>query len=262
MEENLTATKQKLTKVDILRRIVLHIPFVLLIAVALACIGGGLILVIYSFVAVSAVHSAMIFLILFGGGVLIVGIGLGAIEFFRIYLVWYNQKEKFIKPAPKTEVKKNPFSFANICFYIMLVGSVLAIISAALGSIKAENWIAARESYMAENGYYAESHLMNITYDIENHEINTINIDVDKKKVVIIYSSKNDGFVKINGYLKYENQISSACGSNAVSVNELPSPRLNRTKDKMLFFLFVDNEAEAQIQITIPEYYRDKITIN
>lgn len=262
MNENITTQKQKLTKVDILRRIVLHIPFVLLVAIALACIGSGLILVIYSFVAISAVHSAMVFLILLGGGVLIIGIGLGAIEGFRIYLVWYNQKEKFIKPAPKTEVKKNPFSFANICFYIMLTGSVLAIISAALGSIKAENWISARESYMTENGYFAESRTMNISYDIENREINVINVDVSKKNVVVIYSNNNDGFVRINGYLKYENQISSACGSNAVSITELPSPRLDRTKDKMLFFLFTDNDAESQIQITIPEYYRDKITIN
>lgn len=253
--------KIELTQKDIWRRVGLHIPFVLLVLFATVLIGGGAILFIYSFVTLAAMKSAMVFMIVFGGGVLAVGAGLGCIEAFRLYLGFYNEKEKFIERAPKTEIKKKPFSFSNVCLYIMVLGSVCVLISAALGSIKPETWVSERDEYMAENNYYAESVTFDVSYDVNDISADTVKIVLTDRNAVVIYTNDNSSRIRVTGYLKYQNQLCTAYGSNVLQIWETESPRQHRVKDNMLFFMFSDNKSEAQVRIYIPEYYKDSITI-
>ncbi len=262
--ENIENSAQKLTSKDIWRRVLLHIPFVLLVIFATALIGGGLLLFIYSIVAVAALKSAMVFVIVFGGGILAIGAGLLCVEAFRLYLAYYNEKEKFIGRPPKTEVKKNIFTLSNISLAIILLGSICVIVSAALGSLEAEKWVAARSSYMQENGYYPETETRNFTFDIIDRDIQNILIDLDTKNAVITYKAQDDGMITVSGYAKFENQITIATGgaNHVLSIGERSCDQMqNRIVDKMLFFMFADNKMEAQIVITLPEAYRDSINI-
>lgn len=173
--------------------------------------------------------------------------------------------------------KKKILTLANAAFAVLLCGAILAIVSMPLGSIEGESWLKAREGYMTENGYFNETVKTEFEYpvlieafaqtsldddapDITPAKINKIVLDLFNKNAVVIYD-ENALNIKVKCYLNYENQITAEIIDNALFLTETPSPRLNRPKDKMLFFLFEDNEIDRQIKITVPARYKDAVEI-
>lgn len=252
----------KLTSKDIWRRVLLHIPFVLLIAIALACVLGGLLLIIYAIVLITATSSGMMFNVLFGAGTLSIGFGLLSIEGFIKYLAYYNEREKFISRPTKTEIKKSPFSFSNICLYILVLGSIFVIVSAFLGSVNPDKWVSERSGYMLENGYYEETKTYEVKFDTQDSfTISKIIIDLDKKNVAVFYT--DDVFVTVKGYQKFPNAIETSLqkSTGVITITDADSPAEDNALNNMLFFLFDDNEAEAQIRLYIPSNFKDTISI-
>lgn len=252
----------KLTANDIMRRVFLHIPFVLLVALALALIGGGLLLIVYAITLITATSSGMMFNVLFGAGTLAIGFGLLSIEGFIKYRAYYNEKEKFISRPAKTEIKKSLFSFSNICLYVLIIGSIFVIVSAFLGSINPDKWVSERSGYMLENGYYEETKVYEVKFDTtDNYQINEIVIDLDQKNVAVFYV--DDVFVTVKGYQKFAGAIETSLNKSdgVITITDGDSPAEDNTLNKMLFFLFDDNEAEAQIRLYIPLSLKDSIEI-
>ncbi len=255
--------QNKLTAKDIWRRVLLHVPFVLLVALTLALVLGGLLLVVYAIVLITATSSGMMFTVLFGAGTLAVGLGLLSIEGFIKYLAYYNEREKFIARPAKTEIKKKPFSFANICLYVTLVGSVFVIVSAALGSIDPAKWVSERSGYMAENGYFDETKVFDVSYDTTNeYPIQKIVIDLDQKNVAVFYTDEQI-FINVKGYQKFNGAIQTSIDKNdgVIRITDGDSPKADNALNDMLFFLFNDNKAEAQIRLYIPKRLKDSIAI-
>lgn len=252
----------KLTANDILRRVFLHIPFVLLVALALVLIGGGLLLIVYAITLITATSSGMMFNVLFGAGALAIGFGLLSIEGFIKYRAYYNEKEKFISRPAKTEIKKSPFSFSNICLYVLIIGSLFVIVSAFLGSINPDKWVSERSGYMLENGYYEETKTYEVKFDTtDTYQINKIVIDLDQKNVAVFYV--DDVFITVKGYQKFAGAIETSLNKSdgIITITDGDSPAEDNALNKMLFFLFDDNEAEAQIRLYIPSSLKDNIEI-
>lgn len=252
----------KLTANDILRRVFLHIPFVLLVALALVLIGGGLLLIVYAITLITATSSGMMFNVLFGAGALAIGFGLLSIEGFIKYRAYYNEKEKFISRPAKTEIKKSPFSFSNICLYVLIIGSLFVIVSAFLGSINPDKWVSERSGYMLENGYYEETKTYEVKFDTtDTYQINKIVIDLDQKNVAVFYV--DDVFITVKGYQKFAGAIETSLNKSdgVITITDGDSPAEDNALNKMLFFLFDDNEAEAQIRLYIPSSLKDSIEI-
>lgn len=259
--EDMANTQGTLSRKDVFRRILLHIPFVLLVLASILFLSGGALLVFYSFVFVAATASAMMFMITFGGGILAIGAGLGSIEGFKLYLAYYNEQEKFIRRAPK-ETKKKLFSYGNICLMVMLVGSVCVLISAVLGSLEPKNWLDERSNYMAKNGYFVESQKFETSFNPESRPLTSIEIAFENKNAVVIYT--DDSLVTVSGYCKYDNQIAAPAYSEStksLTLRDTPSPRGDGATEKLLFFLFDDTKVQAQVRVYIPLSMKDSITI-
>lgn len=255
--------QDKLTAKDIWRRVLLHVPFVLLVALTLALVLGGLLLVVYAIVLITATSSGMMFTVLFGAGMLAIGLGLLSVEGFIKYLAYYNEREKFIARPAKTNIKKKPFSFANICLYVMLVGSVFVIISAGLGSINPEKWVSERSGFMAENGYFDETKVFDVSYDTTNeYPIQKIVIDLDQKNVALFYTDEQI-FINVRGYQKFNGAIQTSIdkSNGIIHITDGDSPKADNALNDMLFFLFNDNKAEAQIRLYVPKHLKDSIVI-
>ena len=273
------------------KKLALNIPFVLLITLMTACFGGSLLFMFYSIVSVIAFNSAMIYLIVAGAGAILLGIGLCLITAYQKYFAFYSKKmggkyisrdkkrEKTVTYAnkPALESVKKFLTVSNIGIAILALGSIFAIISAALGSIDRANWVNAIGGFKEARGYYTDVKNEPISYPIngayiEQKPINAVTVIQPssgdrKKEVVVVYTQLKDrqGRVEIKGYKKFEGDFSvsrKTTGDNdtiIITVGEAPT--LTEPLDRLLFFVFGDYIVEKQIYIYIPYSERENITV-
>ena len=126
------------------KRVVINIPFILMIALMIALFGGGLLLLFYAIASCFAFKSAMVFLVLAGAGLIAIGIGVGFIDIYKKYYAFYNKKMGWEFPdVPQKEEKtvvsdgkknnKKYVAVSNSEVAVLAVGAKCTIVSAALG---------------------------------------------------------------------------------------------------------------------------------
>ncbi len=270
------------------KRLVINIPFVLIVALIVACFFAAATLVFYGIVCTVAFKSAMICLILLGAAFILAAAGLGLILGFKAYYKFYDRVMgwQYVDTAHKEEETptssvvsdKKPissyFTLSNISLAILAVGAVLTIISAALGSINRENWVKAIGPYREAHGYYEDVHRLLPEYQIENiatHKctLTTINIDFNGKQAVIIYTTEQErlGKVSVVAYTAFEGQLSFSISKDLTTLSLVESPPPDRRKttlDKLLFFaddILKTIPSENQVLIYVPENFKDDIKI-
>lgn len=258
---------------DFWKRFFINIPFVLIVALTVFFFGAGALLCMYSIIIAVAWKSAMAYLIIAGGGALCIAAALGLIVAFKKYHKFYEKKMGLYQaPAPATKTYKEKklkdyFTLSNCALAIALLGSVLTVVSAFLGAIERQSWVDAKADYMQSNGYYADIRTMSLDYPVDGitgTAIEKININLTNKNAVVIYKTKKSGFISIEGYETYVNQIACSYNFNTgeISIAENEKPNLDGALEKLLFFVFDEYAAEGQIRIYIPSDYKDIITIN
>ncbi len=258
-----------------LQKIALCIPFALIVTVIVACIGAGAIALFYAFVCTVAFKSAMISLLLFGGSFVLVGIGLLMIDVFKKYRKFYQKKmgatqdEKPPVNQPSKKTFKDYLTYENVCYAILLVGTILCIISAALGAIERDKWLSETEQYFNQVGFYNQSKTLNLSYNVEGlssseDSIQEIILDLDNKVAVVKYDDNAGDLITIYGYTSYEGQINVLTLDNhrQIKICEGEAPSYEGALEKLMFFLWTDSATERQIVITIPSEYQGAITIN
>lgn len=280
-------------KNSFLKRLIINIPFVLIVALMAVCFLGGAVLFIYSVVTAVAFHSAMISLLLVGAGLILIGCGVALISAFKKYYAFYDLKMGWVYPDRPSPAEKAPakdatstsfkkplkayFSLSTISIVALAIGSLFTIISAALGCVDRANWVAAIGSYKEDRGYYSDvRHLVPQYFveDIATHDstLSTVDISLLSKQAVIIYFDLDDpeheqGYVYVNAYSSYENQIvfSISADKSTLKIVESPAPDYERTAiDKMLFFvgdILRSVPGERQISIYIPSNFKDDVSI-
>lgn len=271
------------------KKLLMNIPFILLIALMIAGFGGGLLLLFYSIVSLVAFKSAMIFLIVAGAAAILCGIGLGLILAYKKYYAFYTKKMGWeiveknnntakIKTSDSSNEKpliKRLLTIPNIALALLALGSIFAIISAALGCINRDNWVAAIGDYRISKGYYADikdeplEYLINDTSNgkqpIDKVIVDLTNNEFRNKQIVVVYT-KEKSFtpkIKISGLKKFDSDYKvfpSKDGTITITIGE--APKRDSALDKLLFFVFNDYNIERQIIITIPEDYKDKIKVD
>lgn len=273
-------------KNSFVKRLLINIPFVLIVALIAACFLSGAILVFYCFVTAVAFHSAMVSLILVGAGLLLVGAGLGLIVAFKRYYAFYDKQMGWqypdrAVPAEKSAVDgKKPlkayFSLSNFALLFLAIGAVLTVISAALGCISRDKWIAVIGPYREQHGYFQDVRHMQLKFAVEDsssHEytLREINVDLLSKEAVIIFTDDPQylGYLTLDAYVSYEGQLSCACDSQPISyftISEKPAPSARETAlDKLLFFaddILKSVPSEKQIIIYLPSELEDNIVVD
>lgn len=259
---------------DFWKRFFINMPFVLIVALSVFFFGAGALLSMYSIIIAVAWKSAMAYLIIAGGGALCIAAALGLIVAFKKYHKFYEKKMGLYQaPAPATKTYKEKklkdyLTLSNCALAIALLGSVLTVVSAFLGAIERQSWVDAKADYMQSNGYYADISTISLNYPADGMEggkaIEKININLTNKNAVVIYRAKTSGFISIDGYETYVNQIACSYNSNTgeISIAENAKPKLDGALEKLLFFVFDEYALEGQIRIYIPSEYKDIITIN
>lgn len=257
------------------KRVVINIPFILMIALMIALFGGGLLLLFYAIASCFAFKSSMIFLVLAGAGLIAIGIGIGFIDVYKKYYDFYNKKMGWEFPdAPKKEEKtvvsdgkksfKDYFTVSNIAIAVLAVGAVFTIISAALGCINREKWVEATSTFMEESGYYTEAKPQKLQHPVNaidsDEKLTTINVDFIEKNAVIVYTTDKDkiGFATYVYYVKYRDQIQVTLLNGVATLTESPAPKRDDTAIKRLFFfMFKDFDVEKQVIIYLPDDARE-----
>lgn len=272
MKENTSKTK------DTFKKIGLFIPFMLIVALSIAMFGGGLLLIFYSIASIVAFNSAMICLILLGAGLIAIGAGLGLICAFKKYRSFYHNKINNIQNEPKKQEKtvvhgsksfKDYITLPNIALVVLLLGGIFTLISAALGSIKKEEWQSATSSFLSSTGYYETTEHRPLKYslleDVDTNAVSRIEIDLEGKEAVIIYSDSTSqlGWINISYYEKFKNQVNvSRSKSGVISIVENTAPTYDDTAiKKLFFFMFDDNSVQKQVLITLPSSTKNSIKI-
>lgn len=258
---------------SIQKRILINIPFVLIIALSTALFGGGLIALFYAIVCGIAFESSMVCLILLGAGFIMISAGLGCILLYKKYEGFYNKKMGWIFPDKKENPKKNPtdpkqfkdyITLPNISIVVLAIGALLTLISALLGCTERAKWVDAISTFRQYNGYYEDINPVKLNYPLgENGNITKVEIELIDKIPVIIYTKDEDkqDDISIDAYTKFVNQLVIKNSNGVLSIEENPSPKRNETLDKLLFFVFDDFSVERQVLISIPESQKDNIEI-
>ncbi len=270
-------TKIDSTQHGFWERFLINIPFVLIVILIVACIGVGALALFYTFVCSVAFKSAMISLLLFGGSFIFVGIGLLMIEVFKKYHKFYEKKMDVAPPSEEVATKtydtkqktfKDYLTYENVCLAILLVGAILCIISAALGSIERDKWIEDTKSYYNQAGYYNENKDFTLSYRVDGQlasdkQVEKIVIELENKVAVVKYDSSVRDLITIDGYSSYDGQLSvfSLDNNRQIKLSEGDAPTLDGALEKLMFFLWIDTKYERQVIITIPEAYRTTIEI-
>lgn len=258
------------------KRVVINIPFILMIALMIALFGGGLLLLFYAIASCFAFKSAMVFLVLAGAGLIAIGIGVGFIDIYKKYYAFYNKKMGWEFPdVPQKEEKtvvsdgkksfKDYLTVSNIAIAVLAVGAVCTIVSAALGCINREKWVEATSTFMNESGFFTEvehRQTKDSVNEIEGSDkLNTIVVDFTDKQAVIVYTTDLDkiGFATYDYYIKFENQVIKTRSSDGVvTLTESPSPKRDDTAIKRLFFfMFKDFDVEKQVIVFLPDDARE-----
>jgi len=260
---------------SIQKRILINIPFVLLILIMLIFFGGSILFLMYSIIFGVAFKSAMISLIIASAGLISLAIGLGAILLYKKYYDFYNKKMGWQIPTSIEEKQasnvvrnsiKEYLTIPNVALAILALGCLFAIISATLGAMQRDNWVDATKSYKEQNGFYEDIQYQEHKYEIESptpgiDNINTISIKTLEKTVFIKYSDEED-FITVQNYIQFKNQITiSRTSDGIINIEEHEITTNNTSLEKMLFFVFKDYKAEKQIVIVIPNSEKDNIKI-
>ena len=240
------------------------LPFVLFVLLAVVFFCVGIVGFIYSVVTYIAFESPMVFLILFGCFVLFTGIGILLIDCFIRYKKKFDDKynpsdTEENEPTTTTIVEKKKFKldFQTICYGVMILGAVFVLISAGLGSISPDNWRTEIGEYCNSKGYNGTAKAYDLSY---RQSVEKIVLDLDTKNVVVLYT--NDECVMIKGYEVFPGQLTTIYGNGTIKISDNNPPSLEGdTIANMLFFLFEENEAEAQIRLHIPISQKDNIEI-
>ena len=258
------------------KRVALNVPFVLMIAFMLALFGGGLLLLVYAIASYFAFQSSMILLILAGAGILAIGAGLWLIVAFKKYYSFYDKKMGWEYPdAPETQEKsvvdgkktfKDYVTLPNVALCVLALGALLTIVSAGLGCVNRDKWVADTKAFMESNGYYSNvEHRQHrdslLPTSSSEQKINKIEIDFIEKQAVVIYTSDADklGYASYDYYVKFDGQLSfSRTADGTVKIKESAPPVYEETAlKKMFFFIFKDFDVEKQVLIYLPEDARE-----
>jgi len=259
---------------SIQKRILINIPFVLLVMLMVCFFGGGLLFLMYSIIFAVAFKSAMITLLIAAAGLIAIACGLGLIFAYQKYFEFYNKRMGWqipteIEQKQQSNVAKSSFrtyiTVPNCALVILAIGSLFAIISAFEGALDRENWVLATKDYKESNGFYEDIQYQPIEYSIKNEpnqDINTIDCDLINKQLVVKYSDDLTDTIKIDNYIQFKNQLAISRDSNGViDIHENEIKTNDTALEKLLFFVFKDYKAEKQIVITIPSSYKDSISI-
>ena len=237
----------------------LPLPFLLLMTLAVVLFLGALLFLMYSIVTVTAFKSAMVFFIVFAASGICTGLGLLSLHGFFAYGKYYKKHKGTLVSAPKTATAEKTFkdyiTLQNVALIILLVATVFAIVSAALGCINRDKWVQATSPYMEKVGYNADVNYREYRYSVGDAEdANKLVINLKDKNAVVIYTDEasKQGFVTICGYDKYKNEIVIQRNGRTLTLTEGEQPCLDGATEKLLFFLFQENEIEKQIKIYIP----------
>ncbi len=255
------------------KRILINIPFILIVAVAIALFGGGLIALFYAIVCGIAFQSSMVCLILLGAGFILISTGFGCIILYKKYESFYNKKMGWIFPGKKEKQQKSPadaktfkdyITLPNISIVVLAIGALFTIISAVLGCTDRAKWVDAISTFRQYNGYYEDIHHEPLNYtSTADRKIEKIEIQLIDKIAVVIYSDDENKQeqISIDAYTKFVNQLVVKNANGTLTIVENPSPKRNETLDKLLFFVFDDFSVERQVLIIVPESQKDTIEI-
>jgi len=247
----------------------LPLPLFLTMGFSVLFLLGGLLFFIYTIVLTVALKSAMAFLLAFAITMISIGFGLLLLHGFFVYKKYYADKKSGIVPQKPQKSKddktfKDFLTLQNVSLVILLLGAVFAIISALLGALNRDKWVNAISPYMEKNGYYSDVEYREYRYiSTEADGVNGIIVDLDGKQAVVIYTedAQRQGFIIVGGYDKYENQIQISKNARILTITEGENPRLDGALEKMLFFMFDENEIEKQVKIYIPLSMKDIVKI-
>lgn len=213
----------------------------------------------YTVVIGIALQSAMAVLVALACAVISAGIGLALFEFFlkrlKKHISSAPESSAEAEKASKTKKYKNKvFSISNIGFAFMLLGSVLAIVSAFLGSTDRDSWVLAKTDFMEANGYYADLELVDLNWD---RDVSKISIKLDKKYANIKYTTQPNAILEVSWYQRYQNQISCSYDdiNKTLIIEETHPPELDNTLAKLMFFIFDENSVEYNVLISIPSEF-------
>ncbi len=265
----------------VIKRILINIPFVLIVLLIAACFAAALLLAIYTVVTGIAFGSAMICLILLGCALLLTGGGLLLILVFKRYYAFYDKRMGWVYPdrqtsEPQTKTYKKTwrdiFSVQNVSLGFVAVGAVCVIASAALGCITPSKWQDAISPYMVRRGLYSQSQVLDyrmlIPSSTSGDPLHTLELDLFEKEAVIIYNTDEDkkDYVVVEGFVEWNGQLEFSRTDDKMRIAEQRrSPAEGKSGvDKMLFFLedlAYKRPAKMQLKIYIPEFYRQLITI-
>lgn len=255
------------------KRILINIPFVLIVALSIALFGGGLLSLFYAIVCGVAFQSSMVCLVLLGAGFIMISAGLGCILLYKKYEGFYNKKMGWIFPDKKEEIKKKPndpkefkdyITLPNISIVVLAIGALLTLVSALLGCTDRAKWVDAISTFRQYNGYYEDINPVLLDYpSTESNSIEKIEIQLIDKVAVVIYTDDENrqDKISINAYTKFVDQLVIKNSNGALNIAENPSPKRNETLDKLLFFVFDDFSVERQVLIYIPKSQKEYIEI-
>ncbi len=241
----------------------LPIALLCLIVLAFACLS--VCSLIYAFALSIAYSHIMPFLVMFGAFGLFAGFCIIGIEAEKHYIDFYF---KTIKPSNPTDLsrKRNKyFTLQNTAFCFLLIGAICAVASAFLDSIERDTWVDIRSDYMLANNYYSDITKYESTHPIYDNNIeifDKIDINLDKKNAVVIFSDEISTIVNMTGYQSYEKQLMVTIDGNTLHIDETPSPKNDGALENLLFFLFSENKVEQQVRVYIPNSQKDKIEIS
>lgn len=245
------------------------LPFFLLMTLAVVLILGGLLFLMYSIIMTVALESAMVFLLVFAASWICFGLGLLSLNGFFAYGKYYKKfkngtLDKVQKTPQNEKTFKDYITLQNVALVVLLVAAICAIVSAALGTINRDKWVQARAPYMAKLGYYADVEYRDYKYTAgATGDVNEIVVDLSGKNAVVIYTddAQKQGFVIVNGYEKYIGQIQIVRSGKTLTIAEGEKPSLDGALEKLLFFMFGENEIEKQIKIYVPSNLKDTVTV-
>lgn len=229
--------------------------------------------------------AAMVFCTFFGASLLAAGLTVFAALWLGSYLrkVWfvhYPAKGKIAawlkidgsaqedEEVQTTKILTKRFVTPTNCGYaLLLVAVVMVIISAALGSIKADNWVEARRDYMEERGYHAQS--IPVEFSVDQKELADVSVSISGRKVVVRYSDETTMFT-VEYYELFQGEYirSTSADEEAgstrfdLSITRREAPELTSALDRMMALCFAPNVLENQVVITIPESMRDRVTLD
>lgn len=235
----------------------------------------------YAVAIMTAWGSEMVFFLLFGVSFIGVAACIGSCLGFLGYLnkVYYDRYPTAAYTAMKQHAaereasashveKKKIATPQNAAYTLLVVAVIFIVVSAGLGCLQQENWLAAKTPYMISKGYLPDCEERTLTTLINTDDPGnphlTITAYVDDRPVVVRYEATNKTEVEIKLYYLYENNYTVAMSTESsetrIRLNN-DAPAITEPLDKMLGFLFTPTKAEKQIIITVPLAYKDNVKI-